>query len=91
MPSLADCASDIAGLEERLKTLAGKRNMKDETVGPVITWTTEAMLSHVDKLLKIPGTHSESSVGTDRTVGSHGLLQLCWVMWHGTQESRYML
>ena len=29
--------------------------MKDETIGPVITWTTEAMLAHKDKLLKIPG------------------------------------
>lgn len=29
--------------------------MKDDTIGPVITWTTEGMLSHVDKLLKIPG------------------------------------
>lgn len=44
-----------AGLEERLKALAAKRNMKNETVGPVITWTTEAMLGHVDNLLKIPG------------------------------------
>jgi len=29
--------------------------MKDDTIGPVITWTTEAMLGHKDKLLKIPG------------------------------------
>lgn len=29
--------------------------MKDLTVGPVLTWSTEAMLGHVDKLLKIPG------------------------------------
>lgn len=44
-----------AGLEAKLKTLAAKRNMKDDTIGPVITWTTEAMLAHKDKLLKIPG------------------------------------
>ena len=44
-----------AGLEDRLKTLASKRTMKDDTIGPVITWTTEAMLGHKDKLLKIPG------------------------------------
>ncbi len=43
------------GLEDKLKTLAAKRNMKDDTIGPVITWTTEAMLAHKDKLLKIPG------------------------------------
>ena len=35
--------------------MAAKRNMKDDTIGPVITWNTEAMLGHVDKLLKIPG------------------------------------
>lgn len=29
--------------------------MEDLTVGPVLTWSTEAMLGHVDKLLKIPG------------------------------------
>ena len=29
--------------------------MDDLTVGPVLTWSTEAMLGHVDKLLKIPG------------------------------------
>lgn len=44
-----------AGLESKLKELAAKRNMKNDTIGPVITWTTEAMLGHVDKLLKIPG------------------------------------
>ena len=47
--------SGIAGIEDRIKSLAAKRTMKDDTIGPVITWTTEAMLGHVDKLLKIPG------------------------------------
>lgn len=44
-----------AGIEEKIKSLAAKRNMKDGTIGPVITWTTEGMLGHVDKLLQIPG------------------------------------
>lgn len=44
-----------AGLEGQIKKLAEKRNMEDDTIGPVITWTTEAMLGHVDTLLKIPG------------------------------------
>lgn len=44
-----------AGIEDKLKDYAAKRNMKDETVGPVITWTTEAMLDHVQKLLQFPG------------------------------------
>ena len=44
-----------AGIEDKIKSLAAKRNMKDDTIGPVITWTTEAMLGHVDKLLQIPG------------------------------------
>ena len=36
--------------------IASKRSMENLTVGPVLTWSTEAMLGHVDKLLKIPGT-----------------------------------
>lgn len=44
-----------AGIEDRIKSLAAKRSLKNDTIGPVITWTTEAMLGHVDKLLKIPG------------------------------------
>ena len=46
---------DVEGIEGNLKELAAKRNMKDGTIGPVITWTTEGMLGHVDKLLQIPG------------------------------------
>jgi 1-pyrroline-5-carboxylate dehydrogenase len=43
------------GLEKKLAEIASKRSMKDLTVGPVLTWSTEAMLGHVDKLLQIPG------------------------------------
>ena len=47
-----------AGLEKKLAEIASKRSMDDLTVGPVLTWSTEAMLGHVDKLLKIPGGSS---------------------------------
>ena len=29
--------------------------MEDQTIGPILSWTTEAMLGHVEKLQKIPG------------------------------------
>ena len=50
-----------AGLEKKLAEIASKRSMEDLTVGPVLTWSTEAMLGHVDKLLNIPGTAPLSS------------------------------
>ena len=44
-----------AGLLERVKALAARRRLADLTVGPVLTWTTAAMLAHVKRLLEIPG------------------------------------
>jgi hypothetical protein len=44
-----------AGLFDKLRQLAAGRKLDDLTVGPVITWTTQAMLDHKDKLLQIPG------------------------------------
>lgn len=44
-----------AGLFEKMQALAAKRNLADLTCGPVMTWTTEGMLSHVKALLEIPG------------------------------------
>ncbi|GMH32423.1 hypothetical protein BSKO_00257 [Bryopsis sp. KO-2023] len=44
-----------AGLFDAIKNRAASRNLKDLTVGPVITWTTGAMLKHVESLLEIPG------------------------------------
>lgn len=43
-------------LISKLKDLAARRKLEDLTVGPVLTVTTEAMLEHVKKLLKIPGS-----------------------------------
>lgn len=42
-------------LYARMASLAGRRKLEDLTVGPVITWTTEALLGHVKALLAIPG------------------------------------
>lgn len=43
------------GLTSRLARLAASRKLEDLTVGPVLTWTTERMLDHVQCLLEIPG------------------------------------
>ncbi len=45
------------GFFEKLTVLAKKRNLKDLTIGPVLTWKTEAMLEHIKRLLSIPGAH----------------------------------
>lgn len=47
------------GFVDRLKSLAAQRNLEDLSVGPVLTVTTEKMLSHVEKLLAIPGARLE--------------------------------
>ena len=40
---------------ERLEALAKRRNLEDLTIGPVLSWTSDAILQHVDNLLKLPG------------------------------------
>mmetsp|Transcript_24444 Transcript_24444/g.61429 ORF Transcript_24444/g.61429 Transcript_24444/m.61429 type:complete len:559 (-) Transcript_24444:41-1717(-) len=44
-----------AGLVEKMKARAEARNLADLTIGPVLSWTTQKLLAHVDALLKIPG------------------------------------
>mmetsp|Transcript_10418 Transcript_10418/g.15652 ORF Transcript_10418/g.15652 Transcript_10418/m.15652 type:complete len:560 (-) Transcript_10418:2243-3922(-) len=44
-------------LLDKIKANAAKRNIDDLTVGPVLTVTTQAMLSHAERLLSIPGSH----------------------------------
>lgn len=39
----------------QITKLAQRRSLADLTIGPVLTWTTDAMLGHVNKLAKIPG------------------------------------
>lgn len=43
------------GFYEKLRDLAARRNLADLTVGPVLSHTTEGILSHAKKLLAIPG------------------------------------
>ncbi|GMY15671.1 probable aldehyde dehydrogenase [Fagus crenata] len=43
-------------LISKLKDLAERRKLEDLTIGPVLTFTTEAMLEHMNKLLQIPGS-----------------------------------
>ncbi|XP_031406911.1 delta-1-pyrroline-5-carboxylate dehydrogenase 12A1, mitochondrial [Punica granatum] len=45
-----------ASLVDKMKDLAGRRKLEDLTVGPVLTFTTEAMLDHMNRLLEIPGS-----------------------------------
>lgn len=45
-----------AGLENKIASLASKRKLEDFTIGPVITWSTEMILNHVNDCLKIPGS-----------------------------------
>ncbi|KAH6799045.1 aldehyde dehydrogenase 12A1 [Perilla frutescens var. frutescens] len=41
---------------EKLSGLAARRKLDDLTIGPVLTVTTQAMLDHLNKLLKINGS-----------------------------------
>jgi 1-pyrroline-5-carboxylate dehydrogenase len=43
-------------LVSKLKELAERRKLEDLTIGPVLTFTTEAMLEHMENLLQIPGS-----------------------------------
>ncbi|CAA7035053.1 unnamed protein product [Microthlaspi erraticum] len=43
-------------LVSKLKELAERRKLEDLTIGPVLTFTTEAMLEHTENLLQIPGS-----------------------------------
>lgn len=39
----------------KLAELARRRRLDDLTIGPVLTWTTERMLSHIEAVMAIPG------------------------------------
>ena len=43
------------GIVEKLAAQAGKRKLADLTIGPILTWSTERILAHVDACLKVPG------------------------------------
>ena len=44
-----------AGIFEKLRLNASKRNLADLSIGPVLTHTTANILAHTEKMLKIPG------------------------------------
>ena len=54
-PSCRPLVALCAGLEAKLAERAAQRNLGNLTIGPVLSWTTEAMLAHAQKLLQIPG------------------------------------
>ncbi|KAI4336030.1 hypothetical protein L6164_014606 [Bauhinia variegata] len=43
-------------LISKLKDLAERRKLEDLTIGPVLTFTTDSMLEHMNKLLEISGS-----------------------------------
>ncbi|KAI8477378.1 MAG: aldehyde dehydrogenase [Monoraphidium minutum] len=45
-----------AGLLDKIKARAASRTLSDLTIGPVLTWTTDAILGHAARLLEIPGS-----------------------------------
>ncbi len=38
-----------------MKERAARRKLEDLSIGPILSWTTERMLNHVEAVLKIPG------------------------------------
>ena len=60
-----------AGLEVALAQRASTRNLDDLTIGPVLSWTTEAMLSHAQRLLSIPG--ARIAFGGEVLKGQHSI------------------
>lgn len=45
-----------SSLVPQMKELAERRKLEDLTIGPVLTVTTDRMVEHIEKLLKIPGS-----------------------------------
>ncbi|XP_057951196.1 delta-1-pyrroline-5-carboxylate dehydrogenase 12A1, mitochondrial [Malania oleifera] len=45
-----------SSLISKMKDLAERRKLEDLTIGPVLTFTTEAMLEHMNNLLQISGS-----------------------------------
>lgn len=60
-----------AGVEAALAARAASRSLADLTIGPVLTWTTDAMLGHVASLLAIPG--ARLAFGGAALAGPHSI------------------
>ena len=46
-----------ANLIEKLKEIASKRSFKDLTISPVLSWTNEKILDHIEACLKLKGSY----------------------------------
>jgi len=44
------------GLLDIMAEQAGKRSLKDLTVGPVLTWNNEMIKAHLDAILELDGS-----------------------------------
>lgn len=44
------------GLLDKMAEQAGKRSLKDLTVGPVLTWNNEMIKAHLDAILELDGS-----------------------------------
>lgn len=44
-----------AGMFEKLEQMAARRTLDDLSIGPVLSWTTEEIIEHTNKLASIPG------------------------------------
>ena len=49
-----------AGLYDKMETLAARRKLDDLTIGPVLTWTTEAMLVRAAAQRRSPRVHARA-------------------------------
>jgi len=52
---LAHESWEAKGIFEMLKEKAAKRSLKDLTISPVLSWTTEKIQAHVDACMALPG------------------------------------
>mmetsp|Transcript_1039 Transcript_1039/g.2521 ORF Transcript_1039/g.2521 Transcript_1039/m.2521 type:complete len:556 (-) Transcript_1039:580-2247(-) len=44
-----------AGLIDQMKTLAARRSLDNFSIGPVLSWSTQRIMEHKDKVLSLPG------------------------------------
>ena len=45
-----------AGIFEKMGEIAGRRNLKDLTISPILSWTNKQISDHIADFLKLPGT-----------------------------------
>ena len=62
-----------AGLLDKMRARAESRQLSDLTIGPVLTWTTGAMLDHMNKLLQVPGEINTAGGGGEGHMHMRGV------------------